>query len=92
MSDSPTVHDPDELRLRRIEAGLNQDDLAERTGLNQSYISYLEHGLREPTARTLKILADALGCDPGDLMRKRSRQRPKSPVAAASRVGTGRAA
>lgn len=78
MSDSPTVHDPDELRLRRIEAGLNQDDLAARTGLNQSYISLLERGLREPTGKTLKILADALGCEPRDLMRMRARRRPKS--------------
>jgi transcriptional regulator with XRE-family HTH domain len=93
MSDSPSVLDKDELRLRRISAGLNQDELAGLTGLDQSYISLLERGERKhPSARTLKILAEALGCDITDLMPKRNRRRPKTAVAAASRVGTGRAA
>jgi transcriptional regulator with XRE-family HTH domain len=95
MSDSPTVHDPDELRLRRIMAGLNQGDLAERTGLSQSYISLLERGVKKkPTAKTLGILADALGCDIGDLMppRPRLRPRPKTAVAAVPRASAGRAA
>lgn len=92
MSDSPTVHDPDELRERRILAGMNQDDLASVTGLNQSYISLLERGQREPTGKTLGILAAALHCEIGDLMRKRSRRRPKQAAAADARTGSRRAA
>jgi predicted transcriptional regulator len=78
MTDSPTIHDPDELRHRRIEAGLNQIDLANLTGLHQTYISYLERGLKNPTPRTLKAIADALPeCEVVDLLRKRS-DRPKA--------------
>lgn len=71
MSDSQTLHDPGELRQRRIEAGLCQGDLAGLTGLHQSYISMLELGQRDPTARTLKRLADGLGCEVRDLLRHR---------------------
>jgi transcriptional regulator with XRE-family HTH domain len=92
MRDSPTVHDPGELRERRILAGLNQDDLASLTRLTQSYISLLERGQREPTAKTLKVIADALDCKIGDLMRKRDRRRPKSAVASVPRASAGRAA
>jgi transcriptional regulator with XRE-family HTH domain len=89
MSDSPSVHDPDELRLRRLGAGLNQDDLAELTGLDQSYISLLERGERKrPSAKTLKILAAALGCDITDLMPKRNRRRPRVARVAAVRATT----
>lgn len=87
MSDSPTVHDPDEMRRLRIEAGLNQIDLANRAELHQTYISLLELGRKNPTARTLKRIADALGCQPADLMRKRSSRRPK--VASRPAVGAG---
>lgn len=83
MSNSPTIHDPGELRQRRIEAGLNQIDLADKTGLHQSYISYLERGLKNPTPRTLKIIADQLGCQVIDLLRNRSSRRPKTAAKAA---------
>jgi len=92
MSDSPTVHDPDELRRLRIEAGLNQGDLADRAKLHQTYISLLERGQKNPTARTLKRLADALGCLPVDLMRKRSSRRPKVAASPVVRAGARRAA
>ena len=88
MNDSPTVHDPAELRRKRIEAGLDQIDLARLAGLHQTYISLLERGKKKnPTARTLKRIADALGCEPVDLMPKRGSRRPKvagRPVAGAS--------
>lgn len=85
MSDSQTIHDPGELRQRRIRAGLNQGDLAERTGLSQSYISLLERGVKKkPTARTLGIIARELGCEVSDLMppRPRLRRRPAEKAAA----------
>lgn len=68
MSDSPAILDPAKLRRRRIEAGLNQIDLAERTGLHRSHIGFLEKGRRGTTARTLSSLAEALGCRIADLM------------------------
>jgi transcriptional regulator with XRE-family HTH domain len=91
MTDSLTVHDPEELRDRRMRAGLNQDELAALSGLSQSYISLLERGQKNPTAKTLRLLAGALPeCQPGDLMRKRRRQGPK--FRAPARATTGRAA
>lgn len=92
MTDSPTIHDPGELRQRRIEAGLNQIDLARLTGLHQTYISYLERGLKNPTAKTLKIITDVLGCEVADVLRKRSGRRPKIAAPAAVPASTRRVA
>lgn len=50
-------------RLRR-ERGLTQEQLAERSGLSQQYISGLESGKRNPTVRTLFELAQALEKEP----------------------------
>lgn len=75
MSDSQTLLDPDELRRRRIEAGLNQIDLAEKTGLHQTHISLLESGSRGTTPKTLGILAAALGCTVADLMPRPRKRR-----------------
>jgi transcriptional regulator with XRE-family HTH domain len=80
MTNSPTIHDPVELRVARVRAGLNQGDLAGITGFDQSYISLLERGRRQPTGKTLKILADALGCDIDTILRK-----PAAPRAARKR-------
>lgn len=92
MISSPTIHDPGKLRRRRIRAGLNQIDLARQTGLHQTYISYLERGRKNPTAKTLKIITDALGCDVDDVLRKQNSRRPKSAVASVPRASSGRAA
>lgn len=47
------------LRLRHA-IGLTQEELAERSGLSQQYISGLESGKRNPTVLTLFELATAL--------------------------------
>lgn len=47
-------------RLRR-ERGLTQEQVAERSGLSQQYLSDLERGRRNPTIITLYELAQALG-------------------------------
>ncbi len=46
-------------RLRR-ERGLTQEQLAERSGFSQQYISDLERGRRNPTIVSLHELAQAL--------------------------------
>jgi transcriptional regulator with XRE-family HTH domain len=48
--------------------GLTQEDLAERSGFGQNYISSLECGRRNPTVITLFELARALGRKPVDLL------------------------
>lgn len=47
-------------RLRR-EKGLTQEEVAERSGFSQQYLSSLERGRRNPTVITLYELAQALG-------------------------------
>lgn len=46
-------------RLRR-EKGLTQEQIEERSGLSQQYLSGLERGKRNPTVITLYELAQAL--------------------------------
>src|SRR5918911_2892333 len=52
----------DVLRQFRLEAGLTQEELAERAGLSTRGLSDLERGLRRtPRLGTVRLLADALG-------------------------------
>jgi transcriptional regulator with XRE-family HTH domain len=55
-------------RLRK-ERGLTQEQLAERSGLSQQYLSGLEQGRRNPTIVTLHELAVALETSHLDLLR-----------------------
>lgn len=49
------------LRLHRLQAGLSQEELADRAGLSVDAISALERGIRRrPQPRTLRALGDAL--------------------------------
>ena len=57
------------VRRARIEQGLTQEELAERAGTSQFYISSLEAGRRNPTVETVVALAQALGVDYLDLLR-----------------------
>ena len=68
MSDALKLHDPAKLRLKRIEAGLNQTDLANVTGIQQSHISKLERGASDTTPKSLARIAKALGCTITDLL------------------------
>jgi transcriptional regulator with XRE-family HTH domain len=45
----------------RQDKGLTQEELAERSGFSQQYISGLEQGQRNPTIVSLYELATALG-------------------------------
>lgn len=47
-------------RIRK-EKGLTQEQIAEKTGFSQQYLSDLERGRRNPTIITLYELAQALG-------------------------------
>ncbi|MGN6690550.1 MAG: helix-turn-helix domain-containing protein [Sphingopyxis sp.] len=54
-------------RLRRAQ-GLTQEQLAEKSGFSQQYISGLENGQRNPTVVTLYEIATALSATPIDLI------------------------
>jgi len=55
-------------RLRQ-ERGLTQEQVEERSGFSQQYISGLERGQRNPTVITLYELAQALGVSHVELVR-----------------------
>lgn len=55
-------------RIRR-ERKLTQEQVAERSGFSQHYLSGLERGRRNPTVVTLFELAQALRTSPSDLIR-----------------------
>lgn len=55
-------------RLRR-ERGLTQEEVEERSGFSQQYLSSLERGRRNPTVITVYELAQAMGVDYLDLLK-----------------------
>lgn len=54
-------------RIRR-ERGLTQEQVEERSGFSQQYLSGLERGQRNPTVATLQQVALALGVSTLDLL------------------------
>jgi transcriptional regulator with XRE-family HTH domain len=51
------------LRQLREAKGLSMNQVAERSGLSQQMVSYVERGMRNPTLETLLRMTDALEAD-----------------------------
>lgn len=51
----------------RAEAGMSQNQLAERADLDRAYLSGIERGARNPGIKTVVRLAQALGVTPDQL-------------------------
>ena len=58
-------------RLREAR-GYSQQELADRIGRNKSLIGKLEGATLNVTIDTLDTVAQGLGCDVGDLLRRRA--------------------
>ncbi|MBA3472109.1 MAG: helix-turn-helix transcriptional regulator [Rubrobacter sp.] len=58
------------VRQLRLEKGWNQNELAFHADLAPSVISQVETGKREPSATSLRKLANALGVDVPDLFER----------------------
>jgi serine/threonine-protein kinase len=56
------------LRERRSRAALTQAKLGGRAGLNASFVSQLERGVRAPSLLAVCSLADALGTTPSEIL------------------------
>jgi transcriptional regulator with XRE-family HTH domain len=58
------------LRDTRVRKGLSMSTVAERAGLSQQMVSYVERQMRMPTLDTLLRISEALAIDPAELLRK----------------------
>lgn len=59
---------PHHIREWRKHRGLTQEQLAERIGITRSYLTKIERGDRRYDQPFLEAAADALRCEPADLI------------------------
>ena len=52
------------LRAKREKLDLSQETVAERAGVDRTYVSILERGLKSPTIETLERICHVLGTLP----------------------------
>jgi transcriptional regulator with XRE-family HTH domain len=57
------------LRRAREQAGLTQEEVAERSGVHATEVSRIEAGKRDPRTSTVERLAEAVEVPPSDLLR-----------------------
>ena len=57
----------DKIRMARLAAGLTQDELARKMGVNRTFVGTYENGVRKPKLDTINRFAVALGVDPSEL-------------------------
>jgi transcriptional regulator with XRE-family HTH domain len=58
------------VRALRTSAKLSQEELAVRMGVEQTYVSGIERGVRNPTITTLNRAAIALNVKAADLLKE----------------------
>ena len=58
------------LRARREALGLSMNVVAQRSGLSQQMVSYVERGMRNPTLETLLRICDVLDTPLEDVIRR----------------------
>jgi len=57
------------VRRYRHRLGYSQEDFAYEAGLDRTYVSGIERGVRNPTVATLLRITDTLGTTPGALLK-----------------------
>ena len=62
------------LRRKRHDRHMTQEELAERAGLSARYVGAIERGDVSASITVLGQIAEALGVEPGDLLRRSSRK------------------
>ncbi|MFD1217218.1 helix-turn-helix domain-containing protein [Microbulbifer celer] len=58
----------DVIRRRRADIGISQEELAHRAGVDRTYVSRIERGVRQPTITTLIGLGLALEVSASELV------------------------
>jgi transcriptional regulator with XRE-family HTH domain len=66
------------LRQAREKRGLSMNVVAERAGLSQQMVSYVEREMRNPTLETLLRIAAAIEIDLAQILRQASQSARKS--------------
>jgi transcriptional regulator with XRE-family HTH domain len=56
------------VRTRRDSAGLTQEQLGDKAGLDPTYISGIERGVRNPSVLSIERLARALGVSVSEIL------------------------
>jgi len=71
------------LQRHRRRAALTEEELAFRAGIDRTFVSRLERGIRQPTITTLIGLAEAMGISATELVKdteaEYSRSKPRRP-------------
>lgn len=67
------------IRVRRVDLGLQQSELAEKLGITQAHLSYLEQGKRLINLELLEKIAQILKCSMSDLLGENSRRYTDAP-------------
>jgi transcriptional regulator with XRE-family HTH domain len=67
----------EELRRAREKAGLSQEEVAHRAGIDRSYLSQLENDRKSPTVDLLLRVCGALGTKMSTLIGRVERKRAK---------------
>jgi transcriptional regulator with XRE-family HTH domain len=62
------------VRQLREARGWTQEQLAEVSDMNASYLGFIERGDNVPTLTIIIQLAEGLGMEPGDLLREMTRR------------------
>lgn len=62
------------LRRKRHDQKLTQEELAERSGLSARYLGAVERGDVSASVTVLGRIADALGVEPAELVRRSARR------------------
>lgn len=57
------------IRLRRLNAGIEQEEAIERLGVSKSTFYKLEQGWTNPSAQLIKRLADTYKCTTDEIFR-----------------------
>lgn len=56
------------LKRLRKERGCSQEVLADKAGLDRTYVSGIERKVKNPTIKVVQRVANALGCSLGQLL------------------------
>ncbi|MFP1919313.1 helix-turn-helix domain-containing protein [Lonsdalea quercina] len=62
-----TVRFGQRVKTLRLQAGLSQEAFADKCGLDRTYISGIERGVRNPTLEVIGVIADGLDIKMKDL-------------------------